>query len=68
MPQQHMNNQRSAPRVVIEVDDRTAPRPQEMLARAVAVIGGTCLVIGGVVGYAIGFLEGLGQKKDDHAV
>lgn len=67
MPQNPIHKQQG-PRTVIEVEDRTAPRPGEIIARTVVVIGGTCLAIGGVLGYALGFLEGVGQKKDDHAV
>lgn len=58
-----MDKQKRANRAVIEVDDRTAPAAGELVARAVAVIGGACLVVGGVLGYALGFLDGANQKK-----
>ena len=47
---------------------RTIARPGEFVARAVALIGGASLVLGGALGYAFGYLEGLRQRGDRHEV
>ena len=55
--------------VVIEPGERRpAHRPGEIVAKAVALIGGASLVLGGALGYAFGYLEGLRQKGDRHEV
>ena len=55
--------------VVIETrETRPANRSGELVAKAVALIGGTSLVLGGALGYALGYLEGLREKGDRHEV
>ena len=54
---------------VIEVNEaKTTLRTGELVARTVALIGGASLVLGGVLGYAFGYLEGARQKGDRHEV
>jgi hypothetical protein len=43
-------------------ETRPPVRAGETVARAVALIGGASLVIGGALGYAFGYLDGLRQK------
>ena len=53
----------------IEVREaKTIARPGEFVARAVVLLGGASLVLGGALGYAFGYLEGLRQKGDRHEV
>jgi hypothetical protein len=42
--------------------DQTA---RERLAQGIIVLGGACMAVGGVVGYALGYLEALRQRRDD---
>lgn len=43
-------------------EGRPPVRAGEVVAQAVALIGGASLVIGGALGYAFGYLDGLRQK------
>lgn len=55
--------------VILEPGERRpAHRPGEIVAKAVALIGGASLVLGGALGYALGYLEGLRDKGDRHEV
>lgn len=56
------------PVVVETTESRPAVRTGEFVARAVALIGGASIVIGGAVGYALGYLEGLRDKGDRREV
>lgn len=56
------------PGAVEETESRPVIRPGEVVAKAVALIGGASLVIGGALGYAFGYLEGLRDKGDRHEV
>lgn len=47
---------------------RPPVRAGEVVARAVALIGGASLVIGGALGYAFGYLDGLRQKGNHDEV
>ena len=67
MRRQATNTQTHGP-AARATETRPAARPGEFVARAVALIGGASLVIGGALGYAFGYLEGLRDKGDDHEV
>ena len=54
--------------VVESTEPKAVLRPGELVARTVALIGGASLVLGGVLGYAFGYLEGARQKGDRHEV
>jgi hypothetical protein len=41
------------------------PTARERLAQGIIVLGGACMAVGGVVGYALGYLEALRQRRDD---
>ena len=43
-------------------------RRSAVIARTVAFVGGASLLVGGMLGYALGFLEGREGKEDDHEV
>ena len=47
------------------VEVSRAPTARERLAQGIIVLGGACMAVGGVVGYALGYLEGLRQRRDD---
>ena len=54
--------------VVESTEPKAVLRTGELVARTVALIGGASLVLGGVLGYAFGYLEGARQKGDRHEV
>ncbi len=41
------------------------PTARERLAQGIIVLGGTCMAVGGVIGYALGYLEALRHRRDD---
>ena len=53
---------------VVEAEPRPVVRTGEVIAKAVALIGGASLLIGGALGYAVGYLEGLRDKGERHEV
>jgi hypothetical protein len=48
---------------VAEVPEVSSPR--ELLARGAVLFGSACLAVGGAIGYAIGLLDGMRQRKED---
>lgn len=60
---EHPNTKRD----VAEVID--TPGAREVLARGAILFGSACIAVGGAIGYAIGYLDGLRSKKGgDHEV
>ncbi len=53
---------------VVEVEPERALGPRGVIARAVVFVGGASLLLGGVLGYALGFLDGEREKGDRHEV
>lgn len=49
-------------------EPQPAVRSGEFVARAVAVIGGASLAVGGLIGYALGYLEGMRGRRDHDEV
>lgn len=45
------------------VPARTA---RERIAQGIVVFGSACMAVGGVVGYALGFLEAMRQRRVDY--
>lgn len=54
--------------VEVSPEPERALGPRGMVARAVVFVGGASLLLGGVLGYALGFLEGEREKGDHHEV
>lgn len=63
MPKQPIDVKAEGP-VIQSAEPRPATRPGEFVAKAVALVGGTSLVLGGVLGYALGYLD-RGRDRDD---
>lgn len=60
---EHPNSKRAVAEVI------ETPSVREVLARGAILFGSACIAVGGVIGYAIGYLDGLRSKKeDDHEV
>ena len=53
---------------VVEVEPERTLGPRGVIARAVVFVGGASLLLGGVLGYALGFLDGEREKGDRHEV
>lgn len=53
--------------VVQSQEPRAVVRPGEFVAKAVALIGGASLMLGGVIGYALGYLDSR-DREDRHDV
>lgn len=54
------------PKKDIPADIVAARSGRERIAQGIVVFGGACLAVGGVVGYALGFLEAMRQRRVDH--
>lgn len=53
----------------VESPSRPALRKGELIARTVAFVGGASLLVGGLLGYALGFIDGSNDKREgDHDV
>ena len=53
----------------VDSPPKAAPRRGEVIARTVAFVGGASLLVGGLLGYALGFLDGARDGKgEDHEV
>lgn len=48
----------------VEVPPKPAPRRGELIARTVAFVGGASLLVGGLLGYALGFIDGSNDKRE----
>jgi hypothetical protein len=64
MRKPNINATAEGPVVVQPQEPRTVVRTGEFVAKAVALIGGASLVIGGALGYALGYLDG-GRDRED---
>lgn len=58
-----------APIVDPQEDGAAEIRPtrstRERIAQGIVVFGSACMAVGGVVGFALGYLEAMRQRRDD---
>lgn len=62
-----MNDKRDVTNKRPEVVEVLRQEPaQEMIAKTVVVIGSACIALGGVLGFALGFLEGREARRREN--